>query len=171
MRSSKSWVTYHLLERRGINYGCPKRDLFFIFLHYKKGRTECNILLSCYTPLHVDICLALVKIETCVFETSVMLHYNVCNKMMEKGRNMWDAKCFFPSGLSRPKRVCLKQVSCFTTMYVVKWWRREETFGIPHVSSLLHHFITYIVVKHDTCFKHTRFSLDKPFSIILLHTL
>ena len=35
-------------------------------------------------------------------------------------------------------------------------------FGIPHVSSLLHHFITYIVVKHDTCFKHTRFGLDKP---------
>ena len=58
-------------------------------------------------------------------------------------------------GLSRPKRVCLKRVSCFITMYVVKWWRREETFGIPHVSSLLHHFITYIVVKHDTCFKHT----------------
>ena len=33
---------------------------------------------------------------------------------------------------------------------------------LPNVSSLLHHFTTYIVVKHDTRFKHTRFGLDKP---------
>ena len=34
---------------------------------------------------------------------------------------------------------------------------------MPNVSSLLHHFTTYIVVKHDTHFKHTRFGLDKPY--------
>ena len=45
------------------------------------------------TPLSYE----LVSTKTCVFETSVMLHYNVCNKMMEKGRNVWDAKCFFAS--------------------------------------------------------------------------
>ena len=26
-----------------------------------------------------------------------MRHYNVCSKMMEKGRKMWDVTCFFPS--------------------------------------------------------------------------
>ena len=26
-----------------------------------------------------------------------MLHYNVCSKMMEKGRNIWHPTCFFPS--------------------------------------------------------------------------
>ena len=70
-----------------------------------------------------------------------------------------------PKGLSRSKCVCLKQVSCFTTMYVVKWWHAWwhalETSVMPHVSSACHHFTTYIVVKHDTCFKHTRFDLDK----------
>ena len=74
---------------------------------------------------------------------------------------LWPSKCI-GKGLSRPKRVCLKQVSCFTTMYVIKGWRREETCGMPNVSSLLHHFTTYILVKHDTRFKHTRFGLDKP---------
>ena len=59
--------------------------------------------------------------------------------------------------LSTVKRVCLKRVSCVTTMYVIKWWRREETCDIPHLSSLLHHFITYIVVTHETHFKHTPF--------------
>ena len=47
-------------------------------------------------------------------------------------------------------------------MYVIKWWRREETFGIPHASSLLHHFITYIVLNRETCVFHTRFTLDGP---------
>ena len=69
---------------------------------------------------------------------------------------------FDVKALSRPKRVCLKRVSCFTTMYVLKWWRREGRRNIPHVSSLLHHFITYIVVTHETRFKHTRFGLDGP---------
>ena len=64
-------------------------------------------------------------------------------------------------GPSTPKRVCLKRVSCVTTMYVIKWWRREETCGMWDVSSLLHHFITYIVVTHETRFKHTRFGLDR----------
>ena len=40
-------------------------------------------------------------------------------------------------------------------MYVVKWWHALETSVMPHVSSACHHFTTYIVVKHDTCFKHT----------------
>ena len=47
---------------------------------------------------------------------------------------------------------------------------------MPHVSSACHHFTTYSVVKHDTCFKHTRFDLDKPFKrmeeiFLICHTL
>ena len=38
----------------------------------------------------------------------------------------------------------------------------EKGRNMLNVSSLLHHFTTYIVVKHDTRFKHTRFELDKP---------
>ena len=41
--------------------------------------------------------LGAVLTETCVFETRFMRHYNVCSKMMEKGRKMWDVSCFFPS--------------------------------------------------------------------------
>ena len=55
--------------------------------------------------------------------------------------------------MSRSKCVSLKQVSCFTTMYEVKWWHALETCGMTLVSSACHHFTTYIVVKHDTCFK------------------
>ena len=63
-------------------------------------------------------------------------------------RNAKDDASSGIKGLSSSKRVCLKRVSCFTTMHVVKWWRREETCGIPHASSLLHHFITYSVSWH-----------------------
>ena len=35
--------------------------------------------------------------ETCVFETRFMRHYNVCYKMMEKGRKMWDVSSPFSS--------------------------------------------------------------------------
>ena len=78
-------------------------------------------------------------------------------------------KSGYCKGLSRSKRVCLKQVSCFTTIYVVKWWHALETSVMPHVSSACHHFTTYIVVKHDTCFKHTRFDLEGPNANIAFH--
>ena len=48
-------------------------------------------------------------------------------------------------------------------MYVLKWWRREETCGIPHVLT------TYIVLNRDTRFKHTRFELDGPLSKLTLN--
>ena len=64
--------------------------------------------------------------------------------------------------LSTVKRVCLTRVSCVTTMYVIKWWRREERCGMFLLPSLLHHFITYIVVTHETRVKHTRFTVDGP---------
>ena len=35
--------------------------------------------------------------ETCVFDTRFMRHYNVCYKMMEKGREKKHPTSFFPS--------------------------------------------------------------------------
>ena len=50
-----------------------------------------------YASIPNRFCLGAVLTETCVFETRFMRHYNVCSKMMEKGRKMWDVTCFFPS--------------------------------------------------------------------------
>ena len=65
----------------------------FIIMELNKGLLRRKSNWYHYWGCAVRACL----LRTCVFETSVLLHYNVCNKMMEKGRNMWDVKCFFPS--------------------------------------------------------------------------
>ena len=83
-----------------------------------------------------------------------MRHYNVCYKMMEKGRNIPHPTCFFPSP-SFYNIHCSDAWNAFQThTFRCRRPRREEACGMPNVSSLLHHFITYIVLNRDTCVFH-----------------
>ena len=56
--------------------------------------------------------------ETCVIDASVTFHYNVCSKMMALVSLVSNVTCFkcMPSFYY----IHCSEVSCFTTMYVVK---------------------------------------------------
>ena len=138
-------------------------------MHFSTLSWNASHLISIFpTRILRNIILFFINVLKNISSLPFLMHNCQVDRQTSTSRDISWFHLASPKRLSRSKRVCLKQVSCFTTMYVIKRWRREETFGIPHVSSLLHHFTTYIVVKDETRFKHTRFELDKPLSYVML---